>query len=286
MSNRRQSWTPGQGKSAKGKGTLIVPADGVKRVERRKSVPPPEPEPKQATPVPAAGTGRGLPIGTGPSAPEGGATDPGSPAPDAPKVVRGGPSPFSGYAPTAQELAASADAGAESSNQVAAIVMGMGFVSVAAMLVVSLILCAGLFYWNQAQQNDGIAAADKDKGHIRDTGVAPEIIRRKTGGGGGGPGKPVGDGEEEEPAPAAPTVAPVVITVPEHVFFHSLEINCPDNGMRLRGRFRGRKVTVQDVPIREECIVTFQGSEPAKTVAHGGQRLDCVSFNPTECRDQ
>ena len=85
--------------------------------------------------------------------------------------------------------------------------------------------------------------------------------------------------------PVAPvTTGPITIEVPDDVFFHSLEINCPDAGIRRRASFRRNKASTSGVPIAEECTVTFQGSEPAKTTIRGGQRKKCLNFNPTDCR--
>ncbi len=260
---------------------MMVKADGVKRVER-KPTPLPDRKEEPEAPVVVGATGRGLPVSTGPVPVE-------PPPPDnddTPRRAPGGPSPFSGYAPTADELAQSAAAGAESSNQVAAIVLGMGFVLSVASILVLIIIGAGLFAWTQVVDNDGVADGDEGKGHVIDTAVADEIIKQKPGykpkPGGAAPDPD--DPDAPPPEPSAPTVGPVTITVPEHVFFHSLEINCPDAGIRRRASFRGRRASTTGVPISEDCVVTFQGSEPAKTTIRGGQNKDCVSFNPTECR--
>lgn len=284
MSDKRVSWQPGGG----GKPPAAAPqppSDGVKRVER-KPVPMPA-RPRGDAPVDdgrsvVTGSGRGLPVAAGPAP----GAAPAAPQPAGEPRKPGGPSPFSGYAPSADELARHAQAGAESSNQVAAIVLGMGFVLTVMGVVVVLILLVGLFVWNQAVDDDGIADAGGKKDHILDTGVGDEIVEKKPGGGkGGGPAAP---GEEPAPAPvdAAPTTGPVTLEVPEHVFFHSLEINCPDANIRRRASFRGRRASTTGVPLNEDCTVTFQGSEPAKTTIRGGQTKVCVSFNPTDCRLQ
>ena len=283
MSKRRDSFTPGQQSSSKGSGTMMVRKEGLKRVQHRPGLPPrDEPEDDDEEPIAAGalGPGRGLPSSSGPPPQE-------EPPPDdnPRRPVAGGASPFSGYAPTADELAHAAAAGAESSNQVAAIVLGMGFVLSVATVLVLIILGIGLFAWSQSQNNDGVADGDGDpKGHIRDTAVGkikdpqPRAAPRP------GPGGGEPDPEDPEAPVVAPTTGPVSITVPEKVFFHSLEINCPDAGIRRRAKFRGRKASTTGVPINEDCAVTFQGSEPAKTYISGGQDKDCVSFNPTECR--
>jgi hypothetical protein len=170
----------------------------------------------------------------------------------------------------------------ESSNQVIALVLATGFAG-GAVVVAMLLLLIGLFAWNTLEGGDGIAVGGEDKGHVRDTGVAPEIViakpsgSRPAGGGAGGDADPDG-------VPVAITTGPVSIEVPDSFFFHSLEINCPDAGIRRRASFRRGKASTTGVPINEECTVTFQGSEPATTTIRGGQDKRCVTFNPTECR--
>ena len=205
-------------------------------------------------------------------------------APDAGDDDRSpGASPFAAYAPSAQQLSESAAAGAESSNQILAIVFGLGFAIVSALIGALLILLVGLFAWYQIEDGDGLAGADKDKEHIRDTAVAGELAplpkpKRR------GPSSNDPDDTDAEEDAGPITTGPVSVRIPKSAFFHTMEINCPDAQIRRRAPFRRQRAYTTGVPIKEECILTFQGSEPAVTTISGGQDKECVTFNPTECR--
>lgn len=286
MSKRRASFSPGQGTDKKGSGTMMVRADSIKRVQHRPGIAPAvddDDEDDEPIAAGALGPGRGLPGSS--NAPTPAPEQPPDPPDDRRPVVPGGPSPFSGYAPTADELAKAAAAGAESSNQVAAIVLGMGFVISVMTVLVLILIGIGIFAWTQTQPDDGLADADDDgKGHIRDTAVG--VIATPAPKKGGGSSKPADPDDPDAPdaPPAPPTTGPISISVPEGVFFHTLEINCPDAQIRRRAKFRGRTAKTDGVPITEDCMVTFQGSQPAKTFIRGGEHKECVTFNPTECR--
>lgn len=276
MSNRHQSWKPGEPKDGpvapSPKGTMVVRAEDIKRTA------PVEDEPPVLEDLPEkpddTGTSRGLP----PNSSAG-------PSPDGkkPKSRPGGASPFAAYAPSSQQLAKSAASGTESSNQILAIVFGLGFATVAALIGAVLILLIGLFTWYQYDESDGLAGADKDKEHIRDTAVAKELtpLQPKPRPAGSAPGS---DEEETEEEAGPVTTGPVTVKIPKTAFFHSMEINCPDAQIRRRAAFRRQRAHTTGVPINEECTLTFQGSEPAVTTIRGGQDKECVTFNPTECR--
>lgn len=275
MSNRRQSWKPGdptQRPAAQSpKGTMVVRAGDIKRHDT-----PEQPEAKDLPDLPEepeeTGTSRGLPEMAAPPPTPNGDDD------RAPVA-----SPFAAYAPSAQQLSESAAAGAESSNQILAIVFGLGFAIVSALLGAFVILLLGLFAWYQIDDGDGLAGADKDKEHIRDTAVAGDLAplpkpRRPS----PSSGDPDDTDVEEDAGPI--TTGPVSVRIPKTAFFHTMEINCPDAQIRRRAPFRRQRAYTTGVPIHEECTLTFQGSEPAVTTISGGQDKECVTFNPTECR--
>ena len=79
----------------------------------------------------------------------------------------------------------------------------------------------------------------------------------------------------------APTTADATVTIAKNVLFHSIEVNCP-SGVRKRADFIALRATVRELPISEECTVTFQGSQPAKATLSGGQTKSCT-FAPTHC---
>ncbi len=279
----RSSWRPGDSDGkAKGpkKDPAARPSTQMMRssdVKRKPSTKPPPRRPDPSEPAPDAHGGRGLSNIPGPPA-----DAPAAPPPSG--APTDGSSPFANYAPGSVDLARDAAVGTESSNQILAIVGGLGFMLVMGIVTIIAILMIGLFTWSQ--QDDGLASTDPDDpGHIRDTDDIPDIIDIQPKPRSGPRAGPDG-GDPDAPAEPVPiTTGPISIEIPKSVFFHSLEINCPDAGISRRATFRNRKASTSGVPIGEECMVTFQGSEPAKTTIHGGQNKICVSFNPTECRE-
>ena len=177
-------------------------------------------------------------------------------------------------------MTASAEVAKESSNQVIALVLATLFAG-AAVAGVALLLLIAFLTWNHLE-GQGSADDDDKKAHVRDTGVAPVIdIAKPVRRGGGANADADGDADGGVAMPV--TTGPITIQIPKDRFFHSLEINCPDAGIRRRATFRRHRASTSGVPIAEECMVTFQGSEPAKTTIRGGQRKRCESFNPTRC---
>ena len=168
---------------------------------------------------------------------------------------------------------------------VIAIVGGMVFMLGSVMVVVLVVLLVWLFVLDGKLPGDiAKGGVEKDK-HVRDTGFANPVQPEKGGGGRTVAGDP-GDRTIADPN-AGPPPGPATVYVPSSMMFLSLEVNCP-GGYRGRGKFRDAgkgemKATVQMVPGDEKCVVTFQGSEPAKTYVTGNQTVTC-SFNPTECR--
>ncbi|NCG21731.1 MAG: hypothetical protein GWP91_22165 [Rhodobacterales bacterium] len=280
----RTSWRPGDKKgeprdppkdSAAHPSTQMMKVSDVKRKAHSKP-PPRRPTPRQAEPDDHAGRSlSNLPRPPADVFDAGGDDD----EPD-------GASPFASYAPGSVDLTRAAEVGTESSNQILAIIGGLSFMLILAIFTVLAILMIGIFTWSQ--QDDGIAAIDDDDPtHIRDTDDIPDIIdiqprpssRPRTGGpDAGDPDAPT------EPVPI--TTGNISIEVPKSAFFHSLEINCPDAGISRRANFRKQRASTSGIPIGEECTVTFQGSEPARTTISGGQNKVCITFNPTECRTQ
>lgn len=281
----RASWRPGdeEGEPPEPKkDSPAHPSTQMMRASDVKRKPPSKPPPRRAAPIgpePDDHAGRSL---SNLPRPPSDAYNAGSSDDDLPP----GASPFASYAPGSMDLTRDAEVGTESSNQILAIVGGLGFMLLMAVVTVLAILMIGIFTWSQ--QDDGIAAIDEDDPeHIRDTDDIPDIIeiqpRPRS-------GPRTGDPDADDPdAPAVPvpiTTGTISIEIPKTAFFHSLEINCPDANISRRASFRNRRASTSGVPIAEECIVTFQGSEPAQTTIHGGQNKVCVSFNPTECREQ
>jgi hypothetical protein len=194
------------------------------------------------------------------------------------------PAPFAGYGPDAQAMAGQVDGSRSQSMGVLAIVGGLLFMAVSVAVIAVVVLLASLF-WFQVTRDDTLASTDASKNRqIRDTGSAEPI---RSGGGGGG-GRGVGDpGDRTVGDPnAGPPPGPATVTVPTQMMFLSIEVNCP-GGYRSRGKFKrisqdAMSATVYDVPSDESCVVTFQGSEPAKMTISGNQKKIC-KFNPTEC---
>ena len=145
----------------------------------------------------------------------------------------------------------------------------MGLAAVV-LVAVALVVGSGLV----GEGTDGaVADGEGDVLHIGDTDVG-QVAEPK------GPVKKPG-------AAAAVAKAPErldgTIVLGEKKSFRSIEVNCPKSGIRARGDFRGDRATVRDLPVGEECVVTFQGAEPARTTLSGGQTRRCV-FGPTRCQ--
>src|SRR5690606_11925351 len=83
-------------------------------------------------------------------------------------------------------------------------------------------------------------------------------------------------------AVAAPQRLDGTIVLGERRPFNSIEVNCPRSGVRARATFRDGRATVRDLPADEDCVVTCQAAEPARTPLRGGQPRTCV-FGPTRC---
>lgn len=204
---------------------------------------------------------------------------PGTPEPRGP-----GAAPFAGYGPDARAMAGQVDGSRSQSMGVLAIVGGLAFMT-ASVVVVALVVLILSFFLFQVTRDDGLAGADKDKQRqIRDTASEEPIARQRGGGGPAGPGDP-GDRTVGDPN-AGPPPGPATVTVPTSMMFLSIEVNCP-GGYRSRGNFKrvsqdAMSATVREVPSDESCVVTFQGSEPARATISGNQRKIC-KFNPTEC---
>lgn len=313
----RASWQPGQpAAQPAGAAEPAAPAQGAAR-----PAPPPDPRqsyqppPKQAAPAPAptAGGVVGPPTGfggptpalpppklehaplsdkdlAGPSTGRGlgrGAPPPAEPVAAAPRDDPPSLSPFQRYAPGAAQLDAASNR--TDTTQVLAIVGGLGFMMSAAVVIVAIIGVLGWYTVGNMIEDGRLAGigpgedGEDGVGHIRDTATVPDKIIEKPKGGGGK--KPGGGDPEPEPVPTGPTTGPgTIIIAQEGVMFHSIEVNCPKSGIRSRANFRSGKATAQGLSTAEECIVTFQGSQPVKTTIRGGQTKTCTSFNPTICR--
>jgi len=189
--------------------------------------------------------------------------------------------PFASYAPESGELGDGMEQSQNDSRQVLAIVLGLLFMISAAAVVTVVVGAVGLWTVN-ATLEDGIAGiTGGDEDHLRDTGIVPgEIVKKKPRPRAVAPEEPV---EEAPPVPVAPTTGDGTIIVPTDILFRSIEVNCPQSGIRTRASFIGGKATARGLPLSEDCIVTFQGSQPAKAQLRGGQTKTCT-FDPTNCR--
>lgn len=192
-----------------------------------------------------------------------------------PQALPDGASPFQQYVPNSQTMTASVKRGQADTTRILAIVGGLAFMIAAALAATVVILVVG---WQVAGDRimEGVAGVEPDKGHVKDTGIIAEIPDRPVRGPRVAP--------EPEPEPVGPQKGPATILIDSSVtFFHSIEVNCPENGIRARARFRGGKATVYGIPPGEDCMVTFQGSEPEKAYIRGHQTKRCT-FNPTVCK--
>jgi hypothetical protein len=167
---------------------------------------------------------------------------------------------------------------------VLAIAAGLGFMALSVALVAVLVLLISFFVFQVTTDGTLAGKGDDKERQIRDTGSAEPIKSGGRGGVAGGPGDP-GDRTVGDPN-AGPPPGPATVTVPTNMMFLSVEVNCP-GGYRSRGKFKrlsqdAMSATVFNVPSDESCIVTFQGSEPAKASISGNQSKIC-KFNPTEC---
>jgi hypothetical protein len=198
---------------------------------------------------------------------------------------RGGPAPapFATYGPDARQMAGQVEGSRSQSMGVLAIVGGLLFMTVSVVIVALVVLLVSFFVF-QVTRDDELAGKDGGKNRqIRDTG-SEEPIQRERGGGSHVAGDP-GDRTVGDPN-AGPPPGPATVTVPNEMMFLSIEVNCP-GGYRSRGKFKRisadmMSASVYDVPSDESCVVTFQGSEPAKANISGNQSKIC-KFNPTEC---
>lgn len=236
--------------------------------ERASESPPAAPRPSEPVDLAGASTGRGLKrSGPTPSEPP---VDPG------PRDQHGAASPFQRFAPSAEQLATAAEARSADSLQVMAIVFGMIFMLGSALAIVGVVVGVGIYTMTDLM-DDALADADSDGTiHIVDTDAVEEIVKKT----------PTGTWKQEEPTapvPQGPTRGPGTILIDGDILFHSVEINCPRSGIRARAPFRNNAATAQGLPLDEECIVTFQGSQPARASLRGNQRKHCT-FNPTNCR--
>ncbi len=192
-------------------------------------------------------------------------------------------SPFVPYGPGSHVMAGDADRAHSQSMGVLAIIGGLLFMVGAAVVTVGLMVLAWMFLVDKVP--DTTVSTDAPRGHVQDTGVASPVPIPEPGGGvGAGVAPPVDD--KDPPDFAAAQVGPATIIVPDTMLFHSIELNCP-GGIRTRGKFRPYnetelKATAQRVPADERCVVTFQGSEPARTHISGNHTLTCT-FNPVVC---
>ncbi len=236
------------------------------------------PEPVKSEPKT---TGRGLPPGAIAAAAEAQAL-PAPPPPDEP--ARDPLRPFASYAPEAGDLTGAMEQSQNDSRQVFAIVFGLLFMISAAVVVTVVVGAVGLYTVNASLGEEGLAGltgADEDEQHLRDTGIVPgDIVTKKPKPRKAGPKEPV---EEGPPPEAAPTTGSGTVIVPTDILFRSIEVNCPASGIRTRASFIGGKATAHGLPLSEDCIVTFQGSQPAKATLRGGQTKTCT-FDPTNCR--
>ena len=181
-------------------------------------------------------------------------------------------------------MTAAAERNRSQSFGIMAIVGGVVFSTVAAVIVAIFVL---LLYLGYRQVRDTETAANKKDQHVRDTGSAGPIENVQPVGGGGRRVRTDGGGENSTRDPnARPPPGPVSLIVSDEKVFLSIEVNCP-GGYRARGNFRKHgskemKATVQRVPSDEMCTATFQGSEPAKVRVSGNQTKRCT-FNPVDC---
>jgi hypothetical protein len=155
---------------------------------------------------------------------------------------------------------------------VMAIVGGLTFMVVSAIVVLLAVLLVGLFMTLRPVET--VAGTDEAEGGVLDTAVA-EVGPEKGGGGGGkGPAAP-----QEDPLASGPQPGPATLIIPPDAFYHSIEINCP-GGFKGRARFKKGKATVYNVPPDERCVVTFQGANYVKDWISGHQTKMCTQFDP------
>ncbi|MCA9490149.1 MAG: hypothetical protein KC621_09500 [Myxococcales bacterium] len=193
-----------------------------------------------------------------------------------------GPAPFADYGPDARQMAGGLEGSRSQSRGVLAIVGGLLFMAASTFVILFAVLLV-MLWWTANQRTGELANGEDGPQHIRDTGFADPTRTVRTGPGPRNPGDP-GDGSNRDPNFIPP--GPSTVIVSRDMMFHSIEINCP-GGYRSRGRFKNvdaqmMSATVQNVPGDESCVVTFQGSEPAKTYIRGNERKIC-KFNPVEC---
>jgi len=168
------------------------------------------------------------------------------------------------------------------SYRVFAIVAGLMFMVMSA-LVLSVGLAVGGLYWsNQAEPtatNQPNIAPRPERTKKVDTGTAaaPPPIKP--------PPKPrpttARPRPTTTPVPAAPAPPPppaatgsATVIVPATASFTAVEVKCP-GGFRDRASFSGGKATVPDVP-NMECDMFFKGGLPAKNKIRGGQTKNCT----------
>jgi hypothetical protein len=188
-------------------------------------------------------------------------------------------SPFAQYS-GGVAMAGHLERGRADTVRVVAIMVGLLFVVGSALVLSGAVVFAGLAWTGKLDEVAGNGeGGDGDPTHIRDTGVIkPGVIeareRRRPAGG----STPT---DAEEPAPEAPKPQPVVVNIQQGVFFHEVEVSCPD-GFRGRARVSNNRATIQSVSPGQECRVTFKGGQPAQTNIYAGQTIACT-FAPTNC---
>ena len=170
-------------------------------------------------------------------------------------------SPFARYGPHADAMIESAEENRSQSLGVLAIVGGLVFAMVSAVVIGVVVLVLWLMIRQSGIGGDVATADPTDDQHIRDTGSAGPIVQPDPVPGGGrrvGKGPATGDPNARDPS-LGPPPGPATVIVPTTM-----------------------KATVPDVPGDQKCTVTFQGSEPAKTWITGGETKTCT-FNPVTC---
>lgn len=223
------------------------------------------------------------------SGPENARREPPAAVPAPPSGPVPGPgSPFARYGPDANAMVASGEENRRQSLGVLAIVGGLVFAVVAAVVVGGVVILLWFAYRQSGIGGEVVAVDPTDARHVRDTGFAGPIERPAVEPGSGtrrGKGDPVRDPNVRDPS-LGPPPGPATVIVPSTMMFLTAEISCP-GGFRKRGTFRQDspttlRATVPDVPGDEKCTVTFQGSEPAKTWITGNETKTCT-FNPVTC---
>lgn len=261
----RPTWRPPTGDDPASAPKFARPATQILRVSdlRAADEPPPpreaEPPPPPDAPVDLRGASTGRRLSDAPA-----------PAP-APPPADPPPRAGSPFQPFAAHGARLARAPRSDNLPVLALVGGLLFVVVAAVVLVAVALVLGAKVVDDvADALPGLNADEPERFVDTDVGEVAEPVApvRRPGG--------------ASTAVVAPQRLDGTIVLGESRPFNSIEVNCPKSGVRARATFRGGQATVRDLPVDEDCVVTFQGAEPARTTLRGGQTRTCV-FGPTRC---